>query len=301
MSTKPIKLLVVGGNPTVNWYKLFGNTKVNGRNIEVEFSMWDEMVLTSYSDTGCIVSLQPSRYAIEQTPMKMHRSFQPDFLLIRGACQGVYGQNHKNILLGFMFCNLPAVNTLESLYLCLEKPVIYSRLSKIHKEHGNQFPLIEQTYYPTWQSMTFNTGFPLVAKMGTVHAGFGKMKLENQENFDDLASIAALQEKYITTEPYIKWDYDFRIQKNSCWKGKGMNQTDEDVPLSKEYKQYVDWASQALGMDVCALDGIHDPISGKNYIIELNDSAIGFVQRHLEKDLQHLKELVIKKMKEQFK
>ena len=194
----------------------------------------------------------------------------------------------------------------------MEKPVIYSKLLKLHNEFGDKFPLIEQTYYPDWKSMNFNTVFPLVGKVGTVHAGFGKMKLENQEQFDDLLSVVALQDKYVTTEPYIKWDYDFRIQKignhyrcfqrvSSCWKGKGMNQTDNDVPLSEDYKRYIELASKALDMDICALDGVHDPVTNKNYIIELNDSAIGLVTRHLEEDLQHIKELVISKMKLHFK
>ncbi|ELP85586.1 synapsin-3, putative [Entamoeba invadens IP1] len=301
------RLLVIGGRPTINWYDLFKNCKIGKAELVVEFSMWDEMVLTSYSDSGCIVSLQPSKYAIPNTPMNSVRSFQPDFLLIRGACMGVFGQNWKNTLLGFMYCNIPSVNTLESLYNCLEKPVIYSKLLKIHKELGDKFPLIPQTYYPSWTSMNFNTGFPLVAKLGTVHAGFGKMKLENQEDFDDLVSLVAMQDRYITTEPYIKWDYDFRIQKignhyrafqrvSSCWKGKGMNQTDNDVPLSEDYKRYVDLASNALGMDICALDGIHDPVTNKNYIIELNDSAVGLVTRHTEEDLKYIKELVLQKM-----
>lgn len=312
MSQKVKKLLVIGGRPTINWYEIFKNVTIGKTKLEVEFAMWDEIVLTSYSDTGCICSLLPSKYAIPGTPMNSGRSYQPDFLLIRSACQGVHGQNWRNLLLGFMFCNVPAINTLESLYNCLEKPVIYSKLLKIHNQLGDKFPLIPQTYYPSWQSMNFNTGFPLVGKVGTVHAGFGKMKLENQEQFDDLQSIVALQDKYVTTEPYIKWDYDFRIQKignhyrafqrkSSCWKGKGMHQSDEDVPVSEEYKRYVDLAADALGMDICALDGVHDAQSGKNYIIELNDSAIGLVQRHTEEDLGYIKELVIMKIKEHYK
>ncbi|EKE40010.1 hypothetical protein ENUP19_0190G0006 [Entamoeba nuttalli] len=306
------KLLVIGGRPTINWYKLFKNTSIGNYTIEVEFTMWDEMVLTSYSDSGCIISIMPSKYAIPDTPMNTRRTFQPDFLLIRGACQGVYGQDWRNELLGLMYCGIPSINSLESLYMCLEKPVIYSKLLQIHKQYKEKFPLIPQTYYPSWSSMSFNTGFPLVAKVGTVHAGFGKMKLENQEDFDDLVSLIALQNRYVTTEPYIKWDYDFRIQKigdhyrafqrvSSCWKGKGMNQTDNDVPVTDEYKRYIDLASKALGMDICALDGIHDPITNKNYIIELNDSAIGLVQRHVEEDLNYIKELVLSRIKQVYK
>ena len=172
MTTKAYNLLVIGGKPTINWYDVFKGCKINGIDLKVEFTMWDEIQITGYSDSGVLCHLFPSKYAIPNTPMNTTRTLYPDFLLIRGACQGVHGQNWKNTLFGFMFANIPSVNSLESLYLCLEKPVIYSKLLKIHKEKGDKFPLIPQTYYPDWKSMNFNTGFPLVGKLGTVHAGF---------------------------------------------------------------------------------------------------------------------------------
>lgn len=48
--------------------------------------------------------------------------------------------------------------------------------------------------------------------------------------------------------------------------------------------------------DVCALDGVHSRADGKEYIIELNDSAIGFNARHEEEDLQHIRDLVLLRM-----
>ena len=80
-----------------------------------------------------------------------------------------------------------------------------------------------------------------------------------------------------------------------------MHQQDVDVPVTEEYKRYVDLASEALGMDICALDGVHDPATGANYIIELNDSAVGLVARHLDEDLGYIKELVLQKMARLFK
>ena len=51
--------------------------------------------------------------------------------------------------------------------------------------------------------MTFSTSFPLVAKVGTAHAGFGKMRIQNQSDFEDFRSVCALQDRYVTTEPFI--------------------------------------------------------------------------------------------------
>ena len=50
-------------------------------------------------------------------------------------------------------------------------------------------------------------------------------------------------------------------------------------------------------MDICALDGVHDRVSDKLFIIELNDSAAGFVERHYSEDMQHTRELILGKAK----
>jgi hypothetical protein len=49
-------------------------------------------------------------------------------------------------------------------------------------------------------------------------------------------------------------------------------------------------------MDICALDGVHSKVDDKEYIIELNDSAIGLFTRHVPEDLQHIRELVMIRM-----
>jgi hypothetical protein len=63
---------------------------------------------------------------------------------------------------------------------------------------------------------------------------------------------------------------------------------------------WIDLASKALGMDVCALDGVHSRADGKEYILELNDSAIGLNARYEDEDLIHLRELVLYRMTQEF-
>jgi glutathione synthase/RimK-type ligase-like ATP-grasp enzyme len=308
-------LLVIGGKPEYDWKAVFqGATLHNGLvQVEVEWASWDDIRLTSYSDSGAVVDIINSSPEMSGTNASARvRTIQPDFLLIRGAAQGVYGQDYRNLLVGFMHAGLPSINSLESLYLCQEKPIIYGKLRKLQKQLGHDaFPLIDQTYYPNWRTMTFSTGFPLVVKLGTAHAGFGKMKLNNQEQFADFQSVVALQGRYVTAEPFIDWDYDFRIQKigdhyrafrrfSTNWKGKGLQQHDEDVPLSPRLKAIVEHAAQALGMDICAVDGVHSKTDDKEYIIELNDSAIGLNSRYNEEDLKHICELVLLRMSQAF-
>jgi len=302
-------LLVVGGSPKINWYEIFKGAKIHGEEeIKVEMAHWDEINLTSYSDSPPVVQLLKSENAIKGTSMEENRVCNPDMLLIRSACRGVIGQDWRNILYGFMHVGIPSINSLESLYICQEKPVIYGKLLALKKKLGSDnFPLIDQAYYSSWKTMTFASGFPLVAKVGTAHAGFGKMRIKDQGDFEDFRSVVALQSNYVIAEPFIEWDYDFRLQKignhyraykrtSSNWKGKGMNQQDEDIELTPQFKSWIDQAANALGMDMCALDGLHSKSTDKLYILELNDSAIGFNIRHQEEDLAHVRELVLEKI-----
>ena len=55
--------------------------------------------------------------------------------------------------------------------------MIYNKLRELQRNLGGpeQLPLIPQTYFSSWKAMNFSTGFPMVGKLGTVHAGFGKV------------------------------------------------------------------------------------------------------------------------------
>eukprot|EP01119_Soliformovum_irregulare_P003620 TRINITY_DN1437_c0_g1_i5.p2 TRINITY_DN1437_c0_g1~~TRINITY_DN1437_c0_g1_i5.p2 ORF type:complete len:220 (+),score=46.42 TRINITY_DN1437_c0_g1_i5:512-1171(+) len=161
--------------------------------------------------------------------------------------------------------------------------------------------------------MSFIEEFPVVVKVGTAHAGFGKMKIKDYSDFEDFRSVIALQREYVTAEPFIDWDYDFRIQKigshyrafrrySTNWKGKGLQQKDEDIPVTDTLKLWIDQASLAVGMGpdcICAMDGVHAK-DGKEWLIELNDSAIGLVARHIQEDLAHIRDLVMLKLAEAY-
>ena len=227
---------------------------------------------------------------------------------------GVAGQDYRNLLYGLAHSNIPTLNSIESMIMNLERPLMYSALHGIQKRLGKErFPLITQYYYPNWREMRITPNYPIVVKVGHVHAGYGKMMLTNQSNFEDLSSIMAIHNDYSTAEPYLDGEYDIRIQKIGnnyrAYKRTGMNgwKTNvgtsilEDIPMTEQYKLWIDECSKLFGgMDILAVDAIHNKLDNKDYILELNDTSIGLGPLHEDEDMLLIRDLTLNKMREAF-
>ena len=311
MEPRVKEVLVIGGDPSVEWTRYFaGRTTASGTCVRVTQCAWDAITLTCHAAE----SAGGRAAALVTLPSRCGRSdtFQPDVVLVRSALRAAAPTDHRNVLLGLAFAGVPCVNSAASLWLCQEKPLVYAALCGVRDRLGNgpdAFPLIAQTYYPGWRAMTLPPALPAVAKVGTVHAGLGKMRLDTAQQYFDLRSVVALTGHYVTTEPCIDWDYDFRLQKigphvrgfrrtSDNWKGQGWASRDVDAPVTPRQRAWLDAVAAALGMDILTIDGVHDRATGRDYIVEVNDSAIGLNERHRDEDYGHIVDLVISKLSE---
>ncbi len=225
----------------------------------------------------------------------------PDIVLFRRV--------DKKLLFGLQFTCTPSVNCLESIYANLERPWVYGGLNSIKKRLGAAaFPLIDQQYYTDAGNVARAPDPPFVMKVGAAHAGFGKMRIESRQQLDDFTSLMAMYPDYTTAEPFIKAEFDIRIQKIgslyrafkrkivASWKANVFGTEPEDIPVTSTYKLWVDECSKLFGgMDILALDVLHTA-SGEDVIIELNDCQIGFVKRHEQEDMMNVTRLVIEKL-----
>jgi len=231
--------------------------------------------------------------------------------------------DHKNILLGFHYGGVPSLNSLTSIYNFQDKPWVYAHLRDIQlKLGGEKFPLIEQEYYPDHREMVSgaqapNCRYPCVFKVGHAHGGLGKVKVETETAYQDVASVVAVSGQYVTVEKYVEAKHDLHVFKigdfyramicsHCCdcrrpslsgnWKKNAGQSVLEEVPVEERYKVWIDQVSQMFGgLAICSLEAV----VGKDdteHIIEVNDCAMNLMGETALEDRNMIAELVIKQM-----
>lgn len=312
MAAESLNLLVIECSASHNWYEVFQGATVNGVRVVVEQAELQDMAVTVYENGKAVVDMRPAKQPLANTTQNRSRVFHPDFVLNRSVFRGIAGQDSRNTLFALMTAGLPAVNTLEAVYMCLERPVVFGALRQIQRRLGSKaFPLINQIYYPSHRSMVISPDMPAVLKLGHYQSGYGKFRVSTTEEFDDFRSVVATTTDYCTAERFVTWDWDLRIQKiddsyrafqrrSPRWKGNvGNMSVIEEVPVEPQYRKWIDAASGVFGgLDICALDLIHEAATDRLIILELNDTAIGLVHRVAAEDRAAIARLVLRRMGE---
>jgi hypothetical protein len=307
-------ILVLDGDNSHDWVEMFaGKTTADGRSIRVVQASWMETNCNFYDNNGCYVSCAPFRESLNEVKRPQTITFKPDFVIVRNQPRGPTPvQDRRNTLYGLMVANIPSVNSLQSIYLNLERPCMYAQMRTIQDRVGREkFPLVPLNFYSNPESMVINESFPAVVKVSHAHRGMGKMLIHDNEEFRDVATILALHDDYATSEPYIPTEHGIRVQKignhyrvlkkvhtGSGWKSHFGGADLQEIELNDTFKLWVDECAKLFGgLDMLAVDAVFGK-DGKYYILELNDTAIGFLTHRWKEDTEHVIELVMQKMNE---
>ena len=310
-------LLVIASTNEENWVDLCSEYYSQFRVIQ---TTWDKISLSCYSDSKYpMVTIYQSINPSNPEHDEIIRDIKPDLILIRNLARYISGKleivpDFRNILYGFYHSNIPMINELSGIMAELEKPIMYGRLRKIRDTYGEEnFPLIQQYYYPNYSEVCITPNAPYVIKVSYPHAGYGKIRVKDYHDLDDIRSILALHKDYISIEPLIDVDYElrivfiapnyYRVHKRSSinskvfWKvNSGMSNIREECEMKPEWKKWVDLIYKTYpDMLTFDIDALVDK-KGKEYILEVNGSCQGFAPEHGKQDLEHLRDLVVRKM-----
>uniref|UniRef100_A0A670YTA4 Synapsin-1 n=1 Tax=Pseudonaja textilis TaxID=8673 RepID=A0A670YTA4_PSETE len=145
------KVLLVVDEPGTDWAKYFKGKKLHGElDIKVEQAEFCDLNLVAHANGNFSVDMEVMRNGI-----KVVRTLKPDFVLIRQhAYSMARGGDHRGIVIGLQYAGVPSVNTLHSVYNFCDKPWVFAQMVRLHRKLGpEEFPLIDQTFYPNHKEM----------------------------------------------------------------------------------------------------------------------------------------------------
>uniref|UniRef100_A0A8C4YU67 Synapsin I n=1 Tax=Gopherus evgoodei TaxID=1825980 RepID=A0A8C4YU67_9SAUR len=113
---------------------------------QAEFS---ELNLVAQANGAFSVDLEVLRNG-----MKVVRTVHPDFVLVRQHAYSMApGGDHRGLVIGLQYAGVPSVNSLHSIYTS------FAQLVRLRRKLGaEEFPLIEQTFYPNHREMVSGVG-----------------------------------------------------------------------------------------------------------------------------------------------
>ena len=260
----------------------------------------------------------------ERTPLHPRLLLSPDFLLVRNECVTPHA-SHRAALLGLLYAGIPAVNPLRSILLHCDRPVMHAALHRLRAQRfrgrPDAFPLIAQDFYPSVQGWFYGGRFPAVVKVGSAHAGEGKVRVRDHHDMRDVQGLVGLtREGYATAEAFVEAETDVRVQwvggrvrayerrgLGGGWKSNVGGAEVVEVDVRPEWREWAEAAAVMFGegeedrMDVCTVDALVSrphavTAEVKTVILEVNGTSSGLMPEREDEDNLDIAAIVLRRM-----
>ena len=201
-----VTVVVFDGNQMHDWISIFsGQPLSDGRGISVVQCSWNDISVSLYP-SGCLCTIAPIRESGgKKKPETV--TVKPDFLVIRNQPRGpTPATDNRNALYALVAAGIPAVNSLQSCMLDLERASMVGEMLRLQRLAPSpaHFPVIPISFYSHCMRMPmYDSGFPAILKVSHAHAGMGKVKIASSEGLHDCATVLALHADYASLEPYV--------------------------------------------------------------------------------------------------
>ena len=227
--------------------------------------------------TVYIVRLQTSKWLLEDGLLSVFddgKKMRVDSVLWRIAPTRTF-PHHRDALELVRYAGVPCVNPPSVLLRELH------RLSMLNDLKNCGLPVIPFTGVIGETLMAqLSPKIPSVIKIGTHHAGYGKMRLSNTEQWEDMSDLVVAANNYFTLEPFIEYRRDMRMmaigdqmwamaRQGSRWKA-NTGVVDAQITVAPDILyDYTRRLMQYLSADILALD-ILETHDGDYYVLESN-------------------------------
>lgn len=185
--------------------------------------------------------------------------------------------SHRTVLELIRLAQVPCVNPVQVLLRG------FDRLSMLNELREAGLPLLPYSVALGERTLDlFQPALPAVLKVGNYHGGFGKVRIEDNNQWAEVKDLLFVTDDYITIEPYIDYLQDIRClavgeqmwamaRQGASWKANAQTMSYQVIDVPPLLQEHTRRAMAHFNADVLGLDFLQT--RDENYhLLESNDT-----------------------------